>query len=70
MPCSLERLRKEPELLQADQDQLKRQAQVRNDADSCQAYHPGYQALKQGWLRSASLAWAVSTADWHGSRSH
>ena len=26
--CSLERLKKEPELLQADQDQLNRQAQV------------------------------------------
>ena len=28
MHCSLERLKKEPELLQADQDQLNRQAQV------------------------------------------
>ena len=27
-PCSLERLSKEPELLKADQEQLKRQSQV------------------------------------------
>ena len=38
MHCSLERLKKEPELLQADQDQLNRQAQVTLPGCSLEAW--------------------------------